>query len=84
MNSNDPKPGIYLATYTNGSKRPVVVVIGPNHRPAVLPADGSAVVLSIVEGNWEGVITHMAPLTRQGGLTGAMYWDSEDEDAWNA
>ena len=74
----DPTPGIYLATYTDGTQRPVVVVLGPHHLPAVLPADGSAIVTGIVERNWRGIISHLCPLRRQGGLSGAMYWDDDE------
>jgi hypothetical protein len=71
------KPGVYMATYIDGSKHVVGVVLGPNHRPAIIPLDGNEIVTEIVEENWSGVVEKMVPLYRQGGLSGAMYWDDE-------
>jgi len=73
----DLKPGVYLATYVDGTKHVVGVVLGPNHRPALIPLDGKEIVTEIVEENWIGVVEKMAPMYRQGGFSGAMYWDEE-------
>ena len=71
------EPGIYTVVYPDGTRVVSAAILGPTHRVVLVQVDPPTVHTAFVEDNWRGMSIRLIPLVRQGGLSGALYWDDD-------